>query len=420
MKHSGCTSVHEFVGDFIVYRNLEAVDERLPRLAEARRVLGDGQGPVPRKSEASYARVVAHLLRAARALDAPGIALRRLIFVGDTRLNDGTAFANLCDVGGWPGAAFIGAEDAEPERVEVVEQGLTALYLANRWAALAGFEGFCHGRGLPVDEGTAVVLDLDKTTVGARGRNDRAIDRARVEAVRETVAGLLGGEYDGAAFQAAYDLLNRPEFHPFTADNQDYLAYICLVLGSGLMGLDRLVAQVRAGRLASFAQFIAAVDGQAGYLPRGLREVHGEVLGRVQAGDPTPFKAFRANEYRATAARFGFLPDDWPLEHMVGEEILVTQEVREAALRWRSQGALIFALSDKPDEASFPPADLAARGGRAIHRMETHAGGQLAAPWAGGNGAGDDGRAALRAGRRNGGAAARRAAPRMEVNRGIQ
>ncbi|MDX9833393.1 MAG: hypothetical protein RBU35_24215, partial [Anaerolineae bacterium] len=222
------------------------------------------------------------------------------------------------------------------------------------------------------------------------------------------------------AFQAAYDLLNRPEFHPFTADNQDYLAYICLVLGSGLMGLDRLVAQVRAGRLASFAQFIAAVDGQAGYLPRGLREVHGEVLGRVQAGDPTPFKAFRANEYRATAARFGFLPDDWPLEHMVGEEILVTQEVREAALRWRSQGALIFALSDKPDEASFPPADLAARGGRAIHRMETHAGGQLAAPWAGGNGAGDDGRAALRAGRRNGGAAARRAAPRMEVNRGIQ
>jgi len=403
MKHSGCTSVHEFVGDFIVYRNLEAVDRRLPRLADVRRLLGNGLGPVPRKSEASYAQVVAHLLRAARALDAPGVTLRRLIFVGDTRLNDGTAFANLCEVEGWPGAAFIGAEDAEPARVEVVDRGPTALFLANRWAALAEFEGFCHERGLPIDEATAVVLDLDKTTVGARGRNDRTIDRARVEAVRETVAGLLGGEYDGAAFQAAYDLLNRPEFHPFTADNQDYLAYICLILGSGLMGLDRLVAQVRAGRMASFAQFIAAVDGQAGYLPGGLRQVHGEVLGRVRAGDPTPFKAFRANEYRATAARFGFLPDDLPLEHMVGEEILITQEVREAALRWRSQGALIFALSDKPDEASFPPPDLAAVGGRPIHRMETHAGGALAASWA-------DGRAAPRAGRRNGGAAAIRPA----------
>ncbi|RPI49134.1 MAG: hypothetical protein EHM56_12830 [Chloroflexi bacterium] len=396
MKHNGCTSVHEFVGDFIVYRNLEAVDGRLPRLRETWRTVGGGNGTIPRKSEEAYARVVAHLLRAARALEVPGVPLRRLIFVGDTRLNDGTAFANLCAVGGWPGAAFIGAENSEPPRVEVVEQGTTTLYLANRWAALAAFEGFCWERGLPIDEGTAVVLDLDKTTLGARGRNDRAIDRARVEAVWQTVAGLLGGEYDAAAFQVAYNLLNRPEFHPFTADNQDYLAYVCLVLGSGLMHLDLLVAQVRAGQMASFGQFITAVDGQAGRLPGGLREVHREILGRVRAGDPTPFKAFRTNEYRATVARLGFLPDDAPLERMLAEEILVTQEVREAALRWRSQGALIFALSDKPDEASFPPPDLAARGGQAIHRTETHAGGALA-------GMGEDSGIELRRGRRNGG-----------------
>ena len=373
MKNHGRTSVHEFVGDFIVYRNLEAADLRLPRLSKAWGTVGHRQGTIPRKSELSYARVVAHLLHAARALEVPRADVARLIFVGDTRLNDGTAFANLCAVGGWPGAAFIGAESPEPPRVEVVEQGATALYLANRWAALAGFEGFCRERGLLIDEGTAVVLDLDKTTLGARGRNDGVIDRARVEAVERTVAGLLGDEYDSAAFLAAYGRLNRPEFHSFTADNQDYLAYVCLILGSGLMGLDSLVAQVRSGEMASFRQFIAAVEGQAGRLLPGLREVHGEILGRVQAGDPTPFKAFRANEYRTTAARLGCLADDASLEQLLAEEILITQEVREVALRWRAQGALLFALSDKPDEASVPPPDLAAQGSEAIHRTATHA-----------------------------------------------
>jgi hypothetical protein len=367
------TSVHEFVGDFIIYRNLEAADRRLPRLAEARGAVGLGEGPIPRKSEVGYAQVVAHLLRAARALETPRTALRRLVFVGDTRLLDGTAFANLCAVGDWPGAAFIGAESPEEPRVEVVKQGVTVLFLASRWAALAGFEGFCRERGVPIDEGTAVVLDLDKTTLGARGRNDRVIDRARVEAVRRTVAGLLGDEYDADAFQAAYDHLNRPEFHRFTADNQDYLAYVCLILGSGLMRLDSLVAQVRSGELVSFRHFITAVDGQAGCLPPGLREVHGEILGRVQAGDPTPFKAFRANEYRSTVARLGCLADEAPVERMLAEEILITQEVRDVALRWRAQNALLFALSDKPDEASFPPPDLAAQGYEAIHRTATHA-----------------------------------------------
>ncbi len=373
MKNYGRTSVHEFVGDLIVYRNLEAADRRLPRLAEAWQTVGQGEGSIPRKTELSYARVVAHLLRAARALEAPGKRLARLIFLGDTRLNDGTAFANLCAVGGWPGAAFIGAEGPEPTRVEVAERGATFLYLANRWSALGCFEGLCGERALPIDEGTAVVLDLDKTTIGARGRNDRAIDRARVEAVRQTVAGLLGDEYDTAAFEAAYECLNRPEFHSFTADNQDYLAYICLVLGSGLLGLGALVAQVHAGEMASFGQFIAAVEGQAGHLPPGLREVHGEIMGRVQAGDPTPFKAFRANEYRTTTARFGCLADEALPERMLVEEIVITQEVRELALRWRAQGALLFALSDKPDEASFPPPDLAAQGYEAIHRTATHA-----------------------------------------------
>jgi hypothetical protein len=373
MENYGRTSVHEFLGDFIVYRNLVPVDRRLPPLAEVRAEVGLAEGLVPRKSQPEYARVIVHLLRRARALDVPRTAVERLVYVGDTRLNDGTAFANVCRAGGWPGLAFIASETAEPARVELVEQEEGTLYLANRWAALAGFDRFCQEQGFALDERAAVIVDLDKTALGARGRNDRVIDAARVEAVRRTVGDLLGDDFQPAAFQAAYDLLNQPEFHPFTTDNQDYLAYVCLILGSGLYTLEPLVAEVRAGRLRDFSQFIAQVDARAGDLPADLRRIHGDILERVQQSDPTPFKAFRYNEYRATVERMGCLSGDAPPADLLKKEIVITEEVRQVALRWREQGALLFGLSDKPDEASIPSAELAAQGYRPIHQTETHA-----------------------------------------------
>ncbi len=369
-------SVHQFLGDFIVYRNLVPVDPRLPPLEEVRSQVGLPAGAWPRKSEPEYARVIAHLLRRARALDAPGTAIERLVYVGDTRLNDGTAFANICRAGGWPGLAFIGAERGDPGAVEIVEEEGGALYLANRWAALADFDRFGRERGFGLDERTAVLVDLDKTVLGARGRNDHVIDQARIGAVRATVGALLGDEFRPKAFRAAYGLLNQPEFHPFTRDNQDYLAYVCLILGSGLYTLPGLMAEVRSGRLVSFEPFIDEVDARADELPANLRQIHQAVYARVQAGDPTPFKAFRRNEYRATVARMGCLDKKAPVAELMEREILITQEVRQMALAWRERGALLFALSDKPDEASLPTAELVAQGHEPIHRTETHAVGE--------------------------------------------
>ena len=372
MKNYGLTSVAEFLGDRIVYRNLDAVDGRLPRLADMRAEVGIPANTIPRKSEADYARVIVHLLRLARALDAPGTPLARLIFVGDTRLNDGTAFANICRAGNWPGVAFIGAEKPAPAKAEMGMQDGHILYLANRWTLLADFNDFCRQQGFPVDENTAVILDLDKTTLGARGRNDHVIDAARVAAVRRTVGTLLGAAFDADRFQTAYDQLNQPEFHPFTADNQDYLAYICLIVGSGLYDREALVEDVRAGRMAGFAPFIRAVDARAADLPADLRALHGEIYARVQAGDPTPFKTFRYNEYRETVGRMGKLPDDAAPEDLLAGEICLTYEVRELMLDWRARGVLLFALSDKPDEASMPAEVLKAEGYAPIHQTPTH------------------------------------------------
>jgi hypothetical protein len=372
MKNYGRSSVHEFLADSIVYRNLVPADPRLPPFMEICKQIGLPVDSTPRKNTPEYARVMVHLLHRARALEAPGVDIERLVYVGDTRMNDGTAFANICQAGNWPGLAFIGCEADEPAKKEVVEREGCSLFLANRWSSLADFVDFLQQQDFPLDEQAAIVIDLDKTALGARGRNDHVIDQARVEAVRCTIGNLLGDSFDPAAFQLAYDRFNQQEFHAFTADNQDYLAYICLILGSGMADLETLVKEVRGGSIKSFEEFIGRVEKRRAELPANLRSVHNGVYTLVQCGDPTPFKAFRYNEYRTTIARMGWLDDSAPVDRLLQEEIVITQEVRQLALEWQMNGALLFGLSDKPDEASIPTEELAAQGFKAIHKMETH------------------------------------------------
>ncbi|MFB0535853.1 MAG: hypothetical protein ACETWR_12830 [Anaerolineae bacterium] len=373
-KTHGLTSLHEIMGDLIIYRNLIPADARLPSVAELREHLGLDGHTLPRKAEPEYGRVVAEMLRRARELDLPGTAIRRLIYIGDTRLNDGTAFRNLCAAGEWPGWAFIGWDEMHrPLQVEVEDP----LYLTNRWSALPDFVRLVEDRGFALDEETAVVIDVDKTAIGARGRNDEVINEARVEGVKRTVADLLGPNFDEEAFRAAYDELNQPAYHAFTADNQDYLAYICLMLGTGLFELDALVHKVKAGFTHRFTDFIAQVESRRSELAQtGLTSVHDDVWLRVQAGDPTPFKAFRYNEYLTTVARFGDLPGA-TAEEALTQRIVITQEVGETAAVLRERGALIFGVSDKPDEASLPNEVQAKAGMRPLHHLETLAVGEV-------------------------------------------
>jgi hypothetical protein len=373
MKRYGRNSVSEFLADRIVYRNLNPYDQGLPRMEHIRQQIHLPAGSTPRKNEPEYARVIVYLLQQCLRQDMPGGKIERLVFVGDTRLLDGTAYANLCQAGGWPGLAFIGSEDKQPAAFKLAEaEGGHPLYLSNRWAALSDFDRFCAAQNLPVELGTAVVIDLDKTTIGARGRNGQVIDQARLEAVETTVADLLGAAFDPVAFRAVYDPLNQPEFHHFTADNQDYLAYICLILGSGLYSYTGLVGEVQGGRLASFGQFITAVESRKDDLPLQLAQIHREIYQNFLAGDPTPFKTFRRNEYFSTTRRFGCLDDSASVEKLLQDEIVITQEVRQMALEWRRRGALLFGLSDKPDEASLPTPELERQGHLPLHRSLTH------------------------------------------------
>jgi hypothetical protein len=371
MKRFGRSTVSEILEDFVVYRNLDCIDPQLPPLTEIKSLIGLSSSGVPRKTTQEYARVITYLLERAGHLRESQHPIERVVFVGDTRLNDGMAFQNICRAGKWTGMAFIAAEKDEPFQFEIDRGEANTICFANRWTALSEFQEFLSKQDFSIDERTAVLLDLDKTTLGARGRNDQVIDQVRLKAAFQTVSGLLGSDFDYQSFQKAYHRLNQPEYHPFTMDNQDYLVYICLILGGDLIDLDSLVAEINTGNLSGFNQFLDYVNEHAARLPAELSRIHEDVYSRVSQGDPTPFKEFRYQEYLTTAEHMGNMDDTTPVSELLSQEITITQEVRQAALNWRERGALLLGISDKPDEASLPSTELALQGYQAIHRIET-------------------------------------------------
>jgi len=355
--------IADFLEDRVVYRNLQPADVDLPRLADIWQEIGLNSFRVPRKTEPVYAAAAIRFLHEAQ-LKRGLPPLEQLLFIGDTPMNDGTVAKNLGHY--LPMRGFIAADRlAEPKEVKI--EG--PLMLANRWQALADFLEWVQKEGFAFNQRTAVVIDLDKTTLGARGRNDKVIDRARVSAVRLTVEELLGGNFDEAAFRTVYDHLNQIEYHPFTGDNQDYLAYISLMVVGEIFPAGRLWADLESGNLTGFRQFVTLCDARQSQMSEGLLAAHREVTGNMAKKDPTPFKSFRLREYHTTVALMNALPNDAPQADVLAQEITITGEVAEAAEQLAAAGVLTFGLSDKPDEASVPTPEAARQGAVPLHHI---------------------------------------------------
>ncbi len=373
MKCYGMGTLSEFLGDLVVYRNLCPLNHRLPTFADTRDALQLTNLSPPRKSNPEYGPVIYYLLRSARKLRRPQADIKRVIYIGDTEQNDVTAFGSICHAGRWPGMAFVASETDQDTQTEIIQNGNTVVCLANKWSSISEFSDLCQERQFAIDEHTAVLIDIDKTAIGARGRNDHVIDRVRVDAARRSIGAIVGEDFLEQHFLQAYRTLNQPQFHKFTTDNQDYLAYICLILACRLLTLESILDKIRSGELATFTQFLAYVDKHSSKLARHLCIVHNKVRHYVASGDPTPFKEFRRQEYELTVAEMGKLSaDSVSVTRLLDEEIVITQELRRMALAYREQGALLFGLSDKPDEASIPNDRLTQTGALPIHQVKTH------------------------------------------------
>jgi hypothetical protein len=363
--------LNDVFGGFVVFRNLTPADDRLPTFDQLRAELNLRDAPLPRKPEPAYASVVGKILCEARTLSGLTENAAHLIFVGDTMVNDVSAFSNLSSAMGWTGQAFIADERlSQCQEVWRLTEG-QQLTVSNQWEDIAEFSDEASLVGIGCDERTVVVADIDKTLLGARGRNDHVIDRARQQAVYEVAHNVVGESLmDETTFMSIYNLINHPLLHPLTEDNQDAVAYACLLVACGLISLDELTSSVTKGQISGFRNFVVDMEERLHGFGRELTLLQEHIREQVEQGNPTPFAAFRAAEYRCTAALMGHLPDHASRDTMLDEEITITEEVWKAIQAWKSRGCMIFGLSDKPDEACLPlPSDTS---GAPIHCLRTH------------------------------------------------
>jgi len=373
MRNFGRASAHEFIGDRIVYRNLIPMDVRIPPMKEVIKELGMMPIDFPRKSSLDYAKIVSYQINYAHFLASPKNKLKKLVYVGDTFLGDGTAYSNICSVNTFDGICIIISENTDPPKGVFNKINGRLVFSGNRWKYLVNNEQILNDRNYIIDDQTVLILDLDKTILGARGRNNKMIDKARLDAAHLIARDILGPDYDQVSFQNAYDAFDKDEYHKFTTDNVDYLVYLSLFISGGFYGLDFLKGRILSTALGNFKQFICEVDRESGRLPKPLLDCHKSFYECFCMGDPTPFKTFRKYEYKYTVDAMGKLPDRSSPDQLIKQEIALTQEVRQFANFCHDHGALVFSLSDKPDEASVPAPEYTSSGYKPIHQTETHA-----------------------------------------------
>jgi len=366
VEFQGIAKAADFLDDFVVYRRLEPADSRLPGLGSLAAELGLAVGMPPRKNEREYARVIACILDAARTLE--GGSLQELLYIGDSPL-DGQAFTNLLGERDWLGRAFIG-RDTLSEEPTLKMDGL--LCFSNRWGNLPEFLRMARRDGFRLDTSSAVVVDLDKTLLGPRGRNDTTIDGARSQAAIRVAQHVLRDATAHAEFSRVYREMHQPKYHFFTGDNQDYLVYCALMIAAGVYSLPVLQDDLATRKICSFSDFVALVDRELSRRTTpALSVIQREVFDNLQAGDPTPFKSFRREEYLTTVGRMGGTAPRMDIKAVLEDRITLNYEVVQLLQYVKRRGVLALALSDKPDEAVFPTDDLVIRGYRPLHHVET-------------------------------------------------
>jgi hypothetical protein len=352
-------SVSGLFGDRVMLRDLEPRASSLDGIHDFRGELGWDAIYVPRKNEPEYARALLRIM-GGKSAGAP----ERIVYVGDTLLNDGGAIRGLQTLGPadrvW--GFLCGATKAPPDQDFV----LGRIYFGARWASLLPFLSYACADGLVLGEGTWVLFDLDQTVYAAKGRDDEPLVRARWDAARAYLEGIVPAyKFSAARAEALYREFDRDDYHPVTRDNLDYVVLLVLAVASGLADPSEIREYASATR--------PSIGALAEELLRraSVRVAHEEIAAvldsvkavyyNTRAGDQTPCKDFRRLECLAMAARMRG-------DHTEGDagRIFLSREVVDVIRYVHSAGATVFAVSDRPVEAAVaehegstsPPTDL--------------------------------------------------------------
>ncbi|RMD78716.1 MAG: hypothetical protein D6823_05545 [Chloroflexi bacterium] len=340
-------TIADLTDDRVIYRDLQPCDPTLPSLPMLRAELGLPVNVTPRKRDVAYARVIVALARAAQALR-NGPPLTTVAVIGDTE-NDRLLTVHLQSLNEVATYGFIGVDrPVAPATLEWNDVVATA----TRWALVHEWAAELTARGVNWSQ-TAVLIDIDKTLLGPRGRSDGAIDEARAEAALSVATELLGDQFDRALFRRNYTELCRREWHALTLDNQDYTVAIALFATIAVFDLPAIEVQLAAGLSPTLLELLIAAQ----QVPAELQPLRKQLIERIEAGDPTPFIQFRRAELVTTAAR------------MADGRLTLSNELFRLGRALQEQGALLLAASDKPAESALPSPEQAAAGLLPLHRI---------------------------------------------------
>lgn len=366
----GMVTLSEFLDDRIVYRDLQPIDPKYQGYNQCARDFGMDPAALPRKTDSSYAKVAVWITEYMQE-QRSDTEIDELLFIGDTFGTDGVAFIEMVDFARWRGSCFICAEDRSVDP-EITWDEKQQVATANHWNLLGTWLKGLSER-FALDDRTAVIIDIDKTALGARGRNSKVINEARLESLHQALESQLisTGKFNFEEFRLVYEALSRPEFFPLTGDNQDYIVYISLMVTTGIMTVKE-VSDLLTQRM-SFDHLVRWISTQAeNKFSMQMRQLHEQYQMCARNGDCTPFKQFRRQEFLNTVQHMGQLPSDTTPEQRLAAELCITQEVRELSLFMRERGCLLLSLSDKPQEAAMPHPRWH-KGMQPIHRVNTHA-----------------------------------------------
>ncbi len=339
-------TIADLTDDRVIYRDLQPYDTSLPGLTTLRAILGLPTNAIPRKRDAAYAQVILALVQAAQALR-NGPPITTVVVIGDTE-NDRLLTVHLQAIGTITTYGFIGA-DRPVAPASLTWDGVVAN--ATRWALVHEWAAALTNQGIVWPQ-TAVLIDIDKTLLGPRGRSDGAIDDARAEAALRVATDLLGERVDRSIFRQYYTELCRREWHAITLDNQDYTVAMALFATVEVFDLPAIEVQLEAGLSPTLLELLIAAQ----QVPVELQALRQQLIERIEAGDPTPFTQFRRAELETTAAR------------MADGRLTLSNELFTLGRRLQAQGALILAASDKPAESALPTPEQQAAGFLPLHR----------------------------------------------------
>ncbi len=335
MEIFGLASLFDYFGENLIFRNLNILDKNAPQFDEIKNTLG--MEKLPRKNSEEYAEAVYYIVKNM----CPD--LESILYFGDTDLDAGV-IKNLSKVTGARVSGFI--YDAG-KKIPEYENNL--IYRSDRWENITDFINMNKDC---LNSGCVGLFDLDKTVLGAKGRNSHIIDMARIDAVIERVLE-IDPDIHKDFIKEIYDVINQ-SFKRITEDNQDITAFLTILVCFGVIDTDYLQNMLNPD--IDFDYIIKDLSG--GDYGKGLNDVFEEVKTLYNKGESTMFKTFRYNELKTTLAKINSKSKGTDIRKVLETEITMTKEICDLMDFLKEYDINLFCVSDKPDETVFPPEDL--------------------------------------------------------------